>query len=56
MRSVHELIKAKLVEKVVGLLSVSVEDRGFFPLEWFFVYSCQIWVLRELWWWSWWWC
>ena len=32
--SVHELIKAEFVKKMVGLLSVSFEYRGFFPLEW----------------------
>jgi hypothetical protein len=37
MRGIHELVKTKFVEEMVGLLSVSVEDRGFFSLEGFFV-------------------
>ena len=39
VNGVHELVEAKFVEEVVSLLSVSVEDGGFLPLEWFFVYS-----------------
>ena len=42
MCSVYELIKVEFVEKVVGLLSVSFEDRGFFSLEWFVISLDQI--------------
>ena len=30
---VHELIEAEFVKETIGLLSVSVKDKGFFPLE-----------------------
>ena len=52
---VHELVKTKFVKELVGLMSISVEDKGFFPLEWFFVSSSHAWVLWEPWWRSWWW-
>ena len=35
---IHELVKAKFVEKMISLSSVSVEDEGFFPLEGLFVF------------------
>ena len=44
---VYELVKTEFVKEVIGLLSVSVEDGGFFPLEWFFIYSDGIWALQE---------
>jgi hypothetical protein len=44
--SVYELIESEFVEKMIGFLSVSVEDRGFFPLEWFVVSLDWIWLLR----------
>ena len=47
---IHELVKVKFVEEMIGLLSVSIKDGGFFPLEWFFILSDQVWVLRESWW------
>jgi hypothetical protein len=53
---IYELIKAEFVEEMVGLLSVSIEDGGFFPLEWFFVSPNHVWVLWELQQRSWWWC
>ena len=52
---VYELVKAEFVEEMVGLLSVSVEDKGFLSLERFFVSSNHVWVLWELRWRSWWW-
>ena len=55
VRSVHELIETKFVKEVISLLSVSFEDGGFFPLEWFFAYSNRVWILRESRWKSWWW-
>ena len=48
MHGIYELVKAKFVKEMVGLLSVSIEDRGFFPLEWFVIPPNQIWVLRAL--------
>ena len=56
MHSVHELIETKFMKEMISLLSVSFEDGGFFPLEWFFVYSNWVRVLRESWWGSWRWC
>ena len=46
MRSIYELIKAEFVKKVVGLLSVPFEDRGFFPLEWFVISLDRIRLLQ----------
>ena len=40
---VHELIKAELVKKVVGLSSVPFEDGGFVSLEWFVVSLDRVW-------------
>jgi hypothetical protein len=37
MCGIYELVKTQFMEEVVGLLSVSVEDEGFFSLEGFFV-------------------
>jgi hypothetical protein len=37
MHSVHKLVEAEFVKKVVGLLSVSVEGEGLLSLEGFFV-------------------
>ena len=37
VRGIHKLVKAKFVEEMVGLLSVSIEDEGLFSLEGFFV-------------------
>jgi hypothetical protein len=54
--SVHKLIESKFVEKMIGLLSISFEDGGFFPLERSFIYSNLVQVLWELWWGSRWWC
>ena len=34
---IHKLVEMKFVKKVVGLLSVSVENEGLFSLEGFFV-------------------
>ena len=48
MCGVHELVKAKLVKETIGFLSVSIEDKGFFPLKWFSILSHWIWVLWEL--------
>jgi hypothetical protein len=33
VRDIHELVEMEFVNKMVGLLSVPVEDEGFFPLE-----------------------
>ena len=33
VRGVHELVEAEFVKEMIGLLSVSVKDKGFFPLE-----------------------
>jgi hypothetical protein len=54
--SVHELIEAKFMKEAISFLSVSFEDGGFFPLEWFFVPSNRVRILWELWWKSWQWC
>ena len=42
MCSIHKLVMAKFVEEFVGLLSVSIEDRGFFSLEGFFNSSGRV--------------
>ena len=39
---IHKLVKTKFVEKVIGLLSVSVENEGLVSLEGFFVSSNQV--------------
>ena len=56
VRSIHELVEAEFVKEVISFLLVSVEDWGFFPLEWFFIYSNWVRILRGLWWRSWRWC
>ena len=56
VRSIYELVKAKFVEETISLLSISVENEGFSPLEWFVILSDWDWVLWELWWRSRWWC
>ena len=33
VRSVHKLIESKFVEELIGVLSVSVKDGGFFSLK-----------------------
>ena len=48
VRGVHELVEVEFVKEKIGLLLVSVEDKGFFPLEWLFVPSDWVWVLRGL--------
>ena len=53
---VHKLVKVEFVEESVGLLSVSVKNRGFSSLEGFFVSSNWVRVLWESWWRSWRWC
>ena len=42
MRGVHELVKAKFVEEMVGFLLVSIEDERFFSLEGFFAPYDQV--------------
>ena len=37
VRSIYELIESKFVEEMIGVLSVSIENRGFFSLEWFII-------------------
>ena len=37
VRGIHKLVETEFVKKAVGLLSVSVENRGFFSLEGFLV-------------------
>ena len=48
VHSVHELIKSEFVKESISVSSVSVEDRRFFSLEWFVVYSNWIRILWEL--------
>ena len=33
VRGVHELIEAEFVKETISLLSVSIKDKGFFPLK-----------------------
>jgi hypothetical protein len=56
MRGVHELVKMKFVEEMVGFLSVSVKNGRFLSLEWFFIYSSRIRISWKLRWRSWWRC
>jgi hypothetical protein len=37
VRGIHKLVETEFMKKVVGLLSVSIEDERFFPLEGFIV-------------------
>ena len=37
VRGVHKLVETEFMKKVVGPLSISVEDEGFFSLEGFFI-------------------
>ena len=50
VHGIHKLIKSKFMKEPVGLLSVSVEDGGFFSLKGFFIPSsqvCGIWEPRQ---------
>ena len=42
---IHKLVKAEFMEKFIGLLLVSIEDRGFLSLEGLFIPSNRIQVL-----------
>ena len=37
VQGIHELVESQFMEKAIGLLSISVEDGGLFPLEEFFI-------------------
>ena len=50
MCGIHELVKTKFVEEMVGFLSVPVKNRRFLSLEWFSIYSSRIQVSWKLWW------
>ena len=43
---VHELVESEFVNESIGLLSVSIKDGWFFPLEGFVVPSQWVWVLQ----------
>ena len=48
VRGIYELIETQFVEEMVGFLSVSVEDEGFFSLEGFIISLDRVWIRREL--------